>query len=189
MNDLKAFFEIGLDHIWDPNAYDHLLFIASLLIVYRIKEIKEVILALTAFTLGHAISLLISVFGIIPIGDRMVEFLIPITIVLMSAYHLIFGKGKNYIVYLLTTVFGSIHGLAYAKDLIQMLSGSMSVTKPLLGFNLGVEVAQIIFGFLFLLVLETILALKVIEQKALRMFIFGVILTLAFQLVIQNRIW
>lgn len=189
MNELGVFFQMGLDHIMDIHAYDHLLFMASLLLVYRIKEFREVVIILTAFTLGHALSLAFALIGFTPLEDEMVEFLIPLTIVLMSIYHLIFGKGKRVTAYSITVLFGLIHGLAYAKDFMAMMAGSKNVTLPLLGFNIGVEVAQILFGLVFLLIVESLTRWTKIERRGLSMFIFGVILTLSIQLLIENRIW
>jgi hypothetical protein len=86
-------------------------------------------------------------------------------------------------------IFGLIHGLAYAKDFLRMMQGSMDVTVPLLGFNLGVEAAQILFGGVFLLLIEALIRWTKVELRGLRLFIFGVILTLSTLLLIENRIW
>ncbi|NNC84422.1 MAG: hypothetical protein HKN79_12680 [Flavobacteriales bacterium] len=189
MSEFNTFFQIGLDHILDIGAYDHLLFIVSLLIVYRLKDFTEIIKVLTAFTLGHAISVAAGALRFTPLSEAWVEFLIPLSILIMAIYHMIWGKGRRAVVYVITTLFGIIHGLAYAREFLVMMQDAGEILMPLLAFNLGVEVAQIGIGLLFLVLMELLTRATIVERKALHMFIFGVIMTLSIQLLIAHAIW
>lgn len=189
MEAFKTFFEIGWKHIADIHAYDHLLFILSLILAYSIADIKKVLLLFSAFTVGHGISMVLGYFDLIPLSSAWIEFLIPITIIIMSLYHLLVGKGKSSIAWSLALIFGAIHGMAYIKEFLIMMRSSEDILMPILGFNLGVEVAQIIFGLMALILIYLLVLTQVVQRRPLNIFIFGVILTLAVQLAMSNNLW
>lgn len=189
MTELQNYLQMGLDHILDVHAYDHLLFIASLLVVYALKDWKRVIILLTAFTIGHGISLISALFEFFPIPRDWVEFLIPLSILITAFLHLVLGKTKVKVMYSLALLFGLIHGMAYARDFVIMMGSSTDIIGPLLAFNLGIELAQIGFGLLLLVILYIAEKLKLFQLSLFRMFIFGVIITLASQLLLAKWMW
>lgn len=156
MNDFNLFFGIGIDHILNTGALDHLLFIMVLCAVYLVTDWKKLLVLITAFTIGHSLTLALSVYDVVRFNSAWVEFLIPLTIVLTALYNLtLAGKAvprqKIQINYLLALFFGLVHGMGFANNIRFMLAESQSILLPLLGFNLGLELGQIIVVSILLL--------------------------------------
>ena len=155
---------MGLKHVLDITAYDHIVFLIALLIPYTFKDWKREFLLVSLFTLGHTLALILSVFGIVSISVTLVEFLIPITILITALFHL-FTAGKTTkkdtitFVAVITVCFGLIHGLGFSNYFNTIMVGSgMSKVVPLLEFALGIEAAQLIVVFavlLFTYILQT----------------------------------
>jgi hypothetical protein len=164
MQDSLIYFSMGLKHVLDITAYDHVVFLIALLIPYTFKDWKRVFLLVSLFTLGHTLALILSVFGIVSISVTLVEFFIPITILITALYHL-FTAGKTAkkesisFIILVTLFFGLIHGLGFSNYFNTIMVGSgMSKVVPLLEFALGIEAAQLIVVFavlLFTYILQT----------------------------------
>ncbi|AFM05492.1 HupE / UreJ protein [Bernardetia litoralis DSM 6794] len=156
MNEFFTFMGMGIEHILQfPDGYDHLLFILALSAIYTFSEWKKVLLLVTAFTIGHSITLLLTISGISPIPSSVIEWLIPLTIIIVCILNFITkikdennqnSKKINSSImvrrYSIALVFGLIHGLGFANYLRQMLPDSL--LNPLLGFNVGLEIAQIL---------------------------------------------
>ncbi len=156
MNDFNLFFGIGIDHILNTGALDHLLFIMVLCAVYLVTDWKKLLVLITAFTIGHSLTLALSVYDVVRFNSAWVEFLIPLTIVLTALYNLtLAGKAvprqKIQINYLLALFFGLVHGMGFANNIRFMLADRQSILLPLLGFNLGLELGQIIVVSILLL--------------------------------------
>lgn len=155
MQDLGFYFELGWQHIIAWNALDHLLFVLALSAIYLIGNWKQVLVLITAFTIGHSLTLALSVYNIVSISDKWVEFLIPCTIIVTAAINLL---EKNYeprslrLNYFLALFFGLIHGLGFANYIRFMLAKNGSMGWSLFGFNIGLEAGQIVVvtGILFL---------------------------------------
>lgn len=168
MNDFNLFFGIGIDHILNTGALDHLLFIMVLCAVYLITDWKKLLVLITAFTIGHSLTLALSVYDVVRFNSTWVEFLIPLTIVLTALYNLtLAGKAvprqKIQINYLLALFFGLVHGMGFANNIRFMLAESQSILLPLLGFNLGLELGQIIVVSILLLL--SFLAIKLMKLQ------------------------
>lgn len=150
MSEFWSYFQIGLRHVLDINAYDHVLFLIALAVPYAFKDWKRVLILVSFFTLGHTLSLLLSVYGMVAVNPDLVEFLIPITILVTALFHL-FTAGKSSktesisVIGFITLFFGIIHGLGFSGYFKQLLPGNASdKLLPLLEFALGIEAAQII---------------------------------------------
>ena len=145
MNDFKLYFETGWQHIISPDATDHILFIIALAAIYSLLHIKEVLILVTAFTVGHSLTLALSVTEIISFNSVWIEFLIPVTIVITAIYNLFRKKnihfGANYF---LALFFGLIHGMGFANSIKFMLAKDQNIALPLVSFNLGIEAGQIV---------------------------------------------
>lgn len=154
MNDFAFYFNLGWEHIISKDALDHQLFIIALAAIYLVHDWKRILILVTAFTIGHSFTLALSALDIVRVNSSWVEFLIPLTIVI-TAFQNFINTEKHYgsyrMQYWLALFFGLIHGLGFANTIRFMLSESQSITVPLLGFNIGLEVGQLLVVGLLLL--------------------------------------
>jgi hypothetical protein len=167
MQDFKLYFQLGTEHILTREALDHILFVTALCLRYLIKDWKKVVILVTAFTIGHSVTLALSAFQLVHFSTKWIEFLIPITIVATAINNLI-QKNANVnqpaklpLIYFFALFFGLIHGLAYANTFLS-LEGSEGLVAHLLAFNVGIEVAQ-------LLVVAIILTISFIFVQLLKL--------------------
>lgn len=147
--------EYGINHVLDINAYDHVLFLLVLTIPYIFKDWKRALLLVTMFTLGHTLSLVLAVYGVVSVNATIVEFLIPITILVVAVFNILTaGKGaqkeKVGVLFLSTLFFGLIHGLGFAREFQMLLGDTDNKLVLLLEFALGIELSQVIIVFLVL---------------------------------------
>ncbi|MFM7485331.1 MAG: HupE/UreJ family protein [Cytophagales bacterium] len=157
MSSFSLYFSLGRDHILDyANGYDHILFVLALCSVYVIRDWKKILILVTAFTIGHSITLALATLQIISVDTALIELLIPITI-LITAVSNLFKKieipsGQNVqINYGFALFFGLIHGMGFSNYLRAILGKDQSIISQLLAFNLGLEYGQIIVVVLFLI--------------------------------------
>ena len=145
MDDFTFYFGNGWDHIVSTQALDHLLFLAALTAGYTMRRWKHVAILITAFTIGHSITLAISTYDVLRFRTDWVEFLIPLSIVITCLYNLRYVTTQRpiFFQYLMALLFGLIHGMGFANTLRFMLAKEQSLSIPLLGFNIGIEAAQI----------------------------------------------
>lgn len=195
MSDFWLYFSLGLKHVLNFNAYDHILFLLALCVPYEFKEWKRLLLLISFFTLGHTISLLFGVYNLISLKNIYVDLLILLTILSTAVYNIIsIGKSSkkqtiNFIV-LTTLGFGIIHGLGFSSYFNNVLPGkSTEKLIPLFDFALGIETAQIssVIGALLLaFVVQTLFKFSKRDWTlTLSAFIIGVIIPL----LLQNEIW
>jgi hypothetical protein len=157
MQDFKLYFGIGIEHILNPEALDHILFVAALCLRYLMKDWKKVIVLVTAFTIGHSVTLALSALGWVHFATRWIEFLIPLTIVATALNNLAQRKDRVEhpsrlpLIYFFALFFGLIHGLAFAGTLVSLV-GKDDLVLPLLAFNLGIEAAQLVVVAAILLI-------------------------------------
>jgi len=146
MSDFQLFLQLGLRHILDLNGIDHIMFIASICLVYKFKDFKKVAVLVTAFTLGHSITLALVTLGLLSFNTEIIENLIPITIIASCVYNSFFpNETKNQISrYLIAASFGLIHGVAFSTYLKSLIWESGSLTNALFAFNLGLEIGQLV---------------------------------------------
>ncbi len=167
MQDFNLYFKLGTEHILTWEALDHILFVTALCLRYLIKDWKKVIVLVTAFTIGHSITLALSALGYVHFSTKWIEFLIPITIIatavnnLLQKFQGVEQPSKLPLIYFFALFFGLIHGLAYANTFLS-LEGKEGLVGHLLAFNLGIEVAQ-------LLVVAIVLAISFIFVQLLKL--------------------
>lgn len=156
MSEFQLYFILGKDHILDYlNGYDHILFVVALCAVYLFREWKKVLVLVTAFTIGHSITLAMATLQIISVRSDLVEFLIPLTILVTAVSNLFRneeGKMRSRVQtnYLLALFFGLIHGMGFSNYLRALLGKDQSITSQLLAFNLGLEFGQLVIVALFM---------------------------------------
>ena len=147
--------EYGINHVLNINAYDHVLFLIVLTIPYVFKDWKRVFLLVSMFTLGHTLSLVLAAYDVVHVNAQIVEFLIPITILVVALFN-VFTAGKGAqkerigILFFSTLFFGLVHGLGFAREFQMLLGDSDNKLVLLLEFALGIEISQIIIVFLVL---------------------------------------
>jgi predicted neutral ceramidase superfamily lipid hydrolase len=157
MQDFKLYFNIGTGHILTWEAMDHILFVAALCLRYLMKDWKKVVVLVTAFTIGHSVTLALSALGLVHFATRWIEFLIPLTIIATAVNNLLQQTGQVEhpsrlpLIYFFALFFGLIHGLAFANSLLSLV-GRENMVVPLLAFNLGIEAAQLLVVAIILVI-------------------------------------
>ncbi|MDF1547558.1 MAG: HupE/UreJ family protein [Bacteroidales bacterium] len=149
MSIFYIYLQLGFEHIIDLTAYDHILFIITLCAVYLFKEWKHVIILVTAFTIGHSITLALASLNFLMINPKLIEFLIPLTIFITAVANILTKKTEysttlHRFKYFTALIFGLVHGLGFSNYLKSLLGTQQSIIKPLLAFNLGLEIGQLI---------------------------------------------
>ena len=146
------YINLGFQHISDLAGYDHILILLALCAVYSIDQWRRLFILVTAFTVGHSITLALSSFGLVVIPSHIIEFLIPVTILITAIRNvavpasdqLTDDQGNMTGHYLVALCFGFIHGMGFSNYFRALMMDSSSITIPLLGFNLGIEIGQLL---------------------------------------------
>lgn len=189
MRDFSFYFSLGWQHIVSWDALDHILFIIVLSAVYMLSDWKQVLILITAFTIGHSITLALSVFDIIRVPDKWVEFLIPCTIVITAVTNL-FQKNFTYkfirLNYYLALFFGLIHGMGFANTIRFILSADQQIGVNLFAFNIGLEAGQIIIVSLILLVALVFVHYIKIKRREWVIFLSAAVFSLALRMAIER---
>jgi hypothetical protein len=195
MSDFWIYFIIGLKHVLNLFAYDHVLFLLALTVPYDFKSWKRILILVSLFTLGHSLALFLSVFNIISIKVSIVEFLIPITILIAALYNII-GSGKSNknnsstFAGFVTVFFGIIHGLGFSNYFNSILTGKPSdKLLPLAEFALGIETAQIIVVLAALLLAYMVLNLTKFSKRDWTLSISAFIVGVVIPMILQSEIW
>jgi hypothetical protein len=147
MSELLSFAQLGVRHILDVEALDHVLFLVALAAIYRFRDLGDVLWVATAFTVGHSITLALAVTGALEMRSSLVEFLIPVTIVITGLENVLVSDrtrapwGGRYRP-MFAGVFGLVHGAGFAAYLKALFVERIAI--PLLGFNLGIEAGQLV---------------------------------------------
>ncbi|WP_343704819.1 HupE/UreJ family protein [Flavobacterium sp.] len=195
MSQFWIYFQIGLKHVLDINAYDHVLFLIALTVPYLFKDWKRIFLLVSLFTIGHTLALILSVYGIIAIKVNIVEFLIPITILITALYHL-FTAGKTSkndgvnLVFFITLFFGIIHGLGFSNYFKTILGGSAaSKLLPLGEFALGIEAAQLVVVFVVLVISYIVQTVFRFSKRDWALVMSAFIIGVVIPMIIESPIW
>lgn len=193
MSVFQLYFGLGMDHILDyANGYDHIIFVIALCAIYLTREWKQILILVTAFTIGHSITLALSTLRIISVNAELIEFLIPLTI-FITAFSNLFKKenslsnSKIQMNYLFAGFFGLIHGLGFSSYLRSILGREENILTPLFAFNLGLELGQIIIVALFMAVAFILVDLFGLNRRDWKMVISSAIAGMA--LVLMNEKW
>jgi hypothetical protein len=158
MSEFQLYFILGKDHILDyANGYDHILFVLALCAVYIVRDWKNILVLVTAFTVGHSITLALSTLNVISVNAPYIEFLIPLTIFITAVANLFrkednLSQRKVQANYIFALFFGLIHGMGFSNYLKALLGKDQNIIAQLFAFNLGLEFGQIIIVGIFLAV-------------------------------------
>lgn len=174
------------------DALDHQLFIISLAALFLLKDWRRVLVLVTAFTIGHSLTLALSAYDIIRFSTAWVEFLIPITIVITALYDLTYTnlskieKRNINFNYIIALSFGLIHGMGFANSIRMMLASDQRIGMPLLSFNLGLEAGQIVLILLILLAAQLIVVNMKIPRKYWIILLSVIPLVLSFKMALER---
>ena len=189
MSDIGFYFGLGWKHIISTDALDHQLFILALASVYTFNNIKQVLILVTAFTIGHSLTLALSVLDVIRFSSKWVEFLIPCTIFLTAINNLWRVNKKDGSVninYWLALLFGLIHGMGFANSIRIMLAKDQGIGWGLLGFNLGLEAGQIVVVAIILILAALFINILRVSRRDWVFFISAGVFALSVQMALDR---
>lgn len=196
MSEFQAYLQLGFSHITDSLGYDHILFIMALCTVYTLIDWKKVIILVTAFTIGHSITLALATLGFVNVNPDWIELLIPITIVITASLNFFYrvqkaglepqAKASN-IRYPLALFFGLIHGLGFSNYLRTLLGKEADIVSPLLGFNVGLELGQLIIVFVILSIAFVVIEILRVQRLSWIHILSGIIVGMSLSLIINNE--
>lgn len=193
MNSFQLYFQLGLQHILDIHGYDHILFVLALCAVYIPRDWRKIVVLVTAFTIGHSLTLALATFKVVQVNSDLIEFLIPVTIAITSFITILrprpsSGKGIN-INYAFALVFGLIHGLGFSNYLRGLLGKEASIWQPLLAFNLGLELGQLVIVGVFLLVTSILVGIAGVSRKEWTLIVASMVFGVALMLMLETKFW
>lgn len=194
MSEFELYFELGREHILDIKGYDHILFVIALCAIYQINEWKKVLILVTAFTIGHSLTLALAVLDIINVNKSLIEFLIPVTIFITAAFNIIRGdRGSNqqsiHLNYVLAIFFGLIHGMGFSNYLKGMLGRNSDLITQLFSFNLGLELGQIIIVLVVLIIGYIITGVVGRSRRDWNLVVSSAVAGVAIILMIETKFW
>ena len=195
MSEFQLYFGLGRDHILDyKNGYDHILFVIALCALYIGRDWKRILILVTAFTIGHSITLALSTLRVVNVKAELIEFLIPLTIFITAVSNLF--KNENSISdrpmqmnYFYALFFGLIHGLGFSNYLKSILGKNESIITQLFAFNVGLEFGQIIIVVLFMSVCFILVDLFGLNRRDWKMVISSAVAGIALVLMKDHMYW
>jgi hypothetical protein len=193
MDDFTLYFKMGLHHVLDFSAYDHILFLIVLVVVFNFNQWKKVLWLVTLFTLGHSITLALSAFEIVRIQVDIIEFLIPLTIFITGLVNIITinktPKENENINLLFALFFGLIHGLGFSNYFKMMVGREEDKLFPLVEFALGIEAAQIIIVLGVLSIGALILSIKKIKREYWILINSSIVILISIKMMFERIFW
>lgn len=193
MDDFIFYLKIGLNHVLDFGAYDHILFLIVLAVVYQLNQWKKVLWLITLFTIGHSITLGLSAFGVVKVREDLVEFLIPTTIFITGLLNVLTAKkasvGKDNQNLFFAFFFGLIHGLGFSNYFKMIIGKAEEKLIPLLEFAIGVEIAQVIIVVGILAIGKVLLSVFGVNRRDWILVASSIVMGFALQMMIDRVFW
>ncbi len=191
MSVFELYFTLGLQHIADLKGYDHILFILILCAVYQWKEWKRVLILVTAFTVGHSLTLVLATLKLVRVNGDLIEFLIPLTIFITALSNVISRKKRvptwqHSLKYGAALFFGLIHGLGFSNYLRSLLGAESRMALPLFSFNVGIEVGQILIVIVIMLLTKVVVDLLRMPAREWHLLLSGAGLGVSLILMIER---
>jgi len=190
MNNFQLYFELGFRHIANWGALDHILFMVALALRYQFSDWKNLLILVTAFTIGHTVTLALAVFNMVHFPGRWIEFLIPVTIAITAFSNLMVKKfvykSKFSAIYFFALFFGLVHGLGFSNDLRSIIGNGDGAIIKLLSANIGIEVAQLMFVAMVLITGFICLTVFKFNRREYILFISGGIFGIGLQMALTR---
>lgn len=191
------YINLGFQHISDLAGYDHILFLLALCAVYTIDQWRRLFVLVTAFTIGHSITLALSSFGWVIIPSHIIEFLIPVTILITAIRNVAVpasvqqtgARGNMAGHYLVALCFGFIHGMGFSNYFRALMMDNSSITTPLLGFNLGIEIGQLLVVSIIVIVASLVVKFGQVKHRDWNLFISGAAAGISIVLMSETAFW
>ena len=194
MENFWFYIQMGLEHVLDLEAYDHILFLAALSVPFTFASWKKIVILATIFTVAHCASLALSVFGILVVDVGLIEFLIPITIFFTAVHNIIQStkpaEHRNMVLYSVATgFFGLVHGFGFSNYFKMLMEGEVEKISPLLGFAAGIEFSQILILLAVLCINYMVRALFKVKQPLFTQLMSIIILLITIPMLIATFPW
>ncbi|MDF7821674.1 HupE/UreJ family protein [Runella sp. MFBS21] len=193
MSEFQAYLQLGFEHITDPNGYDHILFVVALCAIYAFRDWKKVLILITAFTLGHSVTLALATLKLITYSSDVIELLIPITIFITALSNFSEtnqGEAKSpKLRYILAVSFGLIHGMGFSNYLRSLLGEQESIVMPLFAFNLGLELGQLLIVAIALGIASLFVEVLRVKRLTWNHLISGIVAGMALSLILNNELF
>lgn len=194
MSIFKLYLQLGIDHIADFKGYDHILFITSLCAVYLFMQWRNVLVLVTAFTVGHTTTLALATLNIIHFSSKWIEFLIPVTIFLTSVVNIFEHDeavtiSSQRIKYMAAMFFGLIHGLGFSTYLRSLLGTEHGIVMPLFAFNLGIEIGQLMIVSIVLTITHVLVNWLKFPRREWSLVLSGGGMGVSLMLILQRIPW
>ncbi len=193
MDEFILYFKMGLNHVLDLTAYDHILFLIVLTVVFSFNQWKKVLWLVTLFTIGHSVTLALSAYGVLKVRTDLIEFLIPLTIFITGVVNVFTAKksssGKESINLIFAILFGLIHGLGFSNYFKMMVGREEDKLFPLLEFALGIEAAQIIIVLGILIIGTLLQSFFSVSKRDWILVTSSVVIGFAVQMMIDRVFW
>lgn len=178
MHPFPFYLQLGFDHIANLAGYDHILFLVALCAIYKIQQWRKILVLVTAFTIGHSVTLALVSFDAFSIPSHIIKFLIPATIFLTAIHNVVSvdlaeKPQKMWRHYVMALFFGFIHGMDFSNYFKALLFGDSSVVVPLLGFNIGIELGQLLIVLAIVGVAYVFLNIIGVKHREWNVFISG----------------
>ncbi len=191
MSIFELYFKLGLQHIADLKGYDHILFILTLCVVYRLTEWRKLLILITAFTIGHSLTLVLATLNLLRIDGDLIEWLIPLTIFITALANVLMDRKQHSpalhkFKYFAALFFGLIHGLGFSNYLRALLGSEKSMLLPLFSFNLGIEIGQILIVAIILLLSMVVIDLLKYPRRDWHLLLSGAGLGISLILMIER---
>jgi hypothetical protein len=187
----QLYLGLGIDHIIDLEGYDHILFITALCAVYALKQWKKIMILVTAFTIGHSVTLALATLKIIRIPTNLIEILIPVTIFITGFWNVIQRSDivrpmTHRFKYGTALFFGLIHGAGFSNYLRGMLGMEENIALPLFSFNLGLEIGQIIIVLIILFISFVLVNIFHVKRREWNLIFSGAAMGISLVLIIER---
>ncbi len=191
MDEAIFFLKLGLYHVLDWQAYDHVLFLIILIVVYTLSDWKKVLWLITLFTLGHSLSLALSAYKMIAINTTIIEFLIPLTIFITGVMNIftIKSQKKSTINLFFAFFFGLIHGLGFSTYFKMIVDDTDAKLLPLLNFAIGIEIAQVIIVMAILTIAYSIQKFFKVSKRDWVLVISAIVIGIVIPMLIERKFW
>ncbi len=193
MDEFLLYVKMGLNHVLDFSAYDHVLFLIALAVIFSFHQLKKVLWLITLFTIGHTVTLALSAYGVIKIDVKIVEFLIPVTIFITGIVNIYNLKktsiNKDNINLIFALFFGLIHGLGFSNYFRMMVGREEDKLLPLIEFALGIELSQVIIVLSILIIGSLVQSFFKVTKRDWILVISSIVIGFVIPMMIERLFW